>query len=102
MKILSGIYAKDAGRILYNGKDVDIPHPRAAQDLGISIVHQELNLMPHLTVAQNIYIGREPRGKLPFVVDEQQINEQTQQLFDTMHLRLDPRTKVANLSVAKQ
>jgi ribose transport system ATP-binding protein len=102
MKILSGIYAKDAGRILYNGKEVNIPNPRTAQDLGISIVHQELNLMPHLSVAQNIFIGREPRGKLAFVVDEQQINKQTQQLFETMHLKLDPRTKVANLTVAMQ
>jgi ribose transport system ATP-binding protein len=53
-------------------------------------------------VAQNIFIGREPRGKLAFVVDEQQINKQTQQLFETMHLKLDPRTKVANLTVAMQ
>src|SRR5918911_2942364 len=70
MKVLAGIYPKDAGRILYKGKEVDIPNPRAAQQLGISIVHQELNLMPHLTVAQNIFIGREPRRRLKFLVDE--------------------------------
>src|SRR6476469_5159994 len=61
MKLLAGIYGKDAGTILYKGQEVEIPSPRAAQQLGISIVHQELNLMPHLTVAQNIFIGREPR-----------------------------------------
>ncbi|MCS7242116.1 ATP-binding cassette domain-containing protein, partial [Candidatus Caldatribacterium sp.] len=61
MKILTGVFQKDAGRILYKGREVKIPNPRAAQELGISIVHQELNLMPHLTVAQNIFIGREPR-----------------------------------------
>src|SRR5262245_55025228 len=62
MKILSGIYRRDAGSILYKGREVDIPDPRAALDLGISMVHQELILAPHLTVAQNIFLGREPRG----------------------------------------
>ena len=58
MKILSGIYKKDAGDVKYRGESVEIPSPYEAQRLGISIIHQELNLMPHLTVAQNIYIGR--------------------------------------------
>ncbi len=100
MKILSGIYPKDAGRILYKGNEVNIASPRAAQDLGISIVHQELNLMPHLTIAQNIFIGREPRKG--FILDEKEINAKTQQLFETMHLKLDPRTRVSGLSIAKQ
>jgi ribose transport system ATP-binding protein len=64
------------------------------------MIHQELNLMPHLTLAQNVFIGREPREGI--WLDEQAINAQTQQLFDSMHLRLDPRTKVADLTVAKQ
>lgn len=102
MKVLSGVYRKDGGRILYKGREVDIPNPRAAQLLGISIIHQELNLMPHLTVAQNIFIGREPRRGLPFLLDEDQINRQTEQLFEMMHLKLDPRAKVADLTVAKQ
>lgn len=102
MKVLTGIYPKDAGRILYKGQEVEIPTPKAAQDRGISIIHQELNLMPHLTVAQNIFIGREPRSGLKFVLDEQQINEQTRQLFEMMHLKLDPRDKVGDLTVAKQ
>src|SRR4051812_9675492 len=58
MKVLAGIYPKDAGRILLKDKPVEITTPRAARDLGISIIHQELSLMRHLTVAQNIYIGR--------------------------------------------
>ncbi len=102
MKILSGIYAKDAGRILFKGREVDIPNPRAAQDLGISIIHQELNLMSHLTIAQNIFIGREPRRWGGLFLDENAINEQTEKLFEMMHLRLDPRTKVTNLTIAKQ
>lgn len=102
MKVLSGVYRKDGGRILYKGREVDIPNPRAAQLLGISIIHQELNLMPHLTVAQNIFIGREPRRGLLFWLDEDQINRQAQELFEMMHLRLDPRARVADLTVAKQ
>ncbi len=58
--------------------------------------------MPHLTVAQNIFIGREPRKGFKFVLDEQEINAKTQQLFDLMHLKLEPRTKVGDLTVAKQ
>jgi ribose transport system ATP-binding protein len=63
MKVLAGVYAKDGGRILHKGKEVEIHNPRAAQLLGISMIHQELNLMPHLTVAENIFIGREPRRR---------------------------------------
>ena len=102
MKILAGVYSKDAGRIVYKGQEVSIPNPRAAQDLGISMIHQELNLMPHLTVAQNIFIGREPRGAAKFVLNEKGINDAAFRLFDDMHLKLDPRVKVADLTVAKQ
>lgn len=102
MKILAGVYSKDSGRIVYRGKEVEIPTPRAAQDLGISMIHQELNLMPHLTVAQNVFIGREPRRGFSFLLDDDKINAQTQTLFDSMHLRLDPRVRVADLTIAKQ
>ncbi len=102
MKVLAGIYREDAGRILYRGREVKIDGPGAAQHLGISMIHQELNLMPHLTVAQNVFIGREPRHGLPFWLDEPAINQATQELFDVMRLKLNPRTKVADLTVAKQ
>jgi ribose transport system ATP-binding protein len=102
MKVLAGIYKKDAGHIFFKGNEVEIPNPRAAQQLGISMIHQELNLMPHLTVAQNIFIGREPRRKINFLLDEKEINKKAEELFSTMHLRLDPRTKVADLTVATQ
>jgi len=102
MKILAGVYRMDSGRIRLRGADVDIATPRAAQQLGISIIHQELSLMPNLTAAQNIFIGREPRGMLPFLLDERALNKNAQALFDQLHLRLDPQTKVANLAVAQQ
>ena len=102
MKILGGIYHKDAGQIYLQGREVDITNPRMAQQMGISIIHQELNLMPHLTVAQNIFIGREPRGRVPFVVDDKTTNQQAERLFDMLSLELDPNTKAGDLTVAKQ
>jgi ribose transport system ATP-binding protein len=102
MKILAGIYDQDAGVIRFKGDEVQIPNPRTARDLGISMIHQELNLMPHLTVAQNIYMGREPRGRLRFLVDDQRLNRQTAELIDRLHLRLDPRGRVGDLKIAQQ
>ena len=102
MKLLSGIYRRDAGTIKVKGQEVDIASPRAAQDLGISIIHQELNLMGHLTVAQNIFIGREPRGAVPFFLDERALNENARKLFEELHIKLDPRARVSHLAVAQQ
>jgi ribose transport system ATP-binding protein len=102
MKVLTGIYKKDGGRIYVKGKEVEINSPKEAQNLGIGIIHQELNLMPHLTVAQNIFIGREPRKKVKILLNEKEINEKTRKLFEMMHLQLNPQTKVSELTVAKQ
>ncbi len=100
MKVLTGIYPSDGGTIEFFGKHVEIHSPRDAQALGICIVHQELNLMQHLTVAENIYIGREPMKGL--FVDKAKQNAMTQELFDKLHLDLDPKAVVKTLSVAKQ
>jgi ribose transport system ATP-binding protein len=102
MKILSGVYTKDAGRILRSGKEVEISSPRGAQLMGISMIHQELNLMQHLTVAQNIFIGREPRRRLHFLLEERRTNAEAQKLLDLLNLDLDPRARVGDLTVAKQ
>src|SRR2546425_5893536 len=103
MKVLAGIYPKDAGRILFKGQEVEIATPRAARDLGISIIHQELSLMRHLTVAQNIFIGREPRtGPLRMILDEDRINQQTRSLLERLNIRLDPRARIGDLTVASQ
>ena len=100
MKILAGIYRRDAGVIRIRGEEQEITSPRAAQDLGISVIHQELNLMGHLTVAQNVYIGREPRRGI--LLDEKALNRNCAQLFEDLHMQLDPRTRVSRLAVAQQ
>lgn len=102
MKVLTGVYRKDAGRIVYQGQEVDIPNPRAAWEMGIGIIHQELNLIPHLTVAQNIFIGREPRRWPRFLLDEKELNERAQRLLESVKLDVDPRARVADLTIAKQ
>ena len=102
MKILAGIYHRDGGEILLDGKPVEINSPRQAQDLGIGIIHQELNLMPHLTAAQNIFIGREPRKAGGLLLDEARLNADAAEIFASMHLKLDPRTPVGGLTIARQ
>ncbi|WP_353392249.1 sugar ABC transporter ATP-binding protein [Ruegeria sp. HU-ET01832] len=101
MKILSGIYQRDGGDLVIEAKSVSPTTPGEAQDLGIGIIHQELSLMNDLTVAQNIFIGREPRksfGRL----DEAALNAQTAEIFASMNLSLDPKTLVGSLTIAKQ
>ena len=102
MKILSGVYQKDAGTIELKGQLVEIHNTKGAQSLGISIIHQELNLMKHLSAAQNIYIGREHKKGLSVLVDDATINEKTRKLFQMINLDLDPQVKVSELTVAKQ
>lgn len=102
MKILNGIYSKDKGQILLEGKEVHIENINQAQELGISIIHQELNLMRDLTVAENIFIGREPRGAFNFFVKNKELNGKTSDLFKRLNIELDPHTKVAELTIAKQ
>ncbi|MFZ2105829.1 MAG: sugar ABC transporter ATP-binding protein [Roseiarcus sp.] len=102
MKILAGVYTKDSGEILYDGRPVDFAGPRDAQAVGIGIIHQELHLMNHLTVAQNIFVGREPRGRLGVFLDEDKLNRRAAELLDHMNLKLDPRATVGALTVAKQ
>ena len=102
MKVLAGVYPKDSGEIRIEGRPVEIPTPRAAQMLGIGIIHQELNLMRHLTAAQNIFIGREPRSRLRLLLDEDALNANAQRIFERLNLALDPRTPVGELTVAKQ
>ena len=103
MKILTGIYKKDRGTVKIKGKEVEIDNPRTAQNLGISIIHQELNLMPHLTAAQNIFIGREMLiEKRKFFITDNAINRETSKLFDLLNIPIKPTAIVKGLSIAKQ
>lgn len=102
MKVLSGIYEKDAGTIRVRNEIAEAHTAKQAQALGISIIHQELNLMKHLTAAQNIFIGREQKQGMRFLVDDGEINRKSEELFKLINLNLDPRIKVSGLTVAQQ
>ena len=73
MKVLTGIYTKDSGTITYEGREVEFHNPKEAQEAGIVIVHQELNMMNHLTVAQNMFIGRE--FKKSGIIDDKKMEQ---------------------------
>ena len=100
MKVLTGIYTKDSGSIVYEGKEVAFSGPREAQDAGIVIVHQELNMVNHLTVAQNIFIGREPM-KGGFIDDAKMI-EESAKLFKMLGIDINPRENMGRLTVGMQ
>ncbi len=102
MKILTGIYKADSGSIFYKG-ELFTPHgPKDSLAHGIGIIHQELNMMDHLTVAQNIFIGREPVKMGGLFIDEVELNKQAKNLLERLNMNIDPRTKLRDLTVGKQ
>lgn len=100
MKVLCGIHAYDSGTIEYFGKKVKFASIAESQAAGISIIHQELNMMNHLTVAQNIYIGREPM-KCGFI-DDRKMEADAKELFKRIGVRIDPSVKLGSLTVGRQ
>ena len=103
MKILSGAYTRDTGEIYWEGQPIIIHNPREAQDLGIGIIYQEFNLVPQLSIAENVWISREPfRNRALQLIDWKEMRSRTQALLDELHLSLDPKRLVAGLGVAQQ
>src|ERR1043165_9771335 len=102
MKVLAGVVRCDAGSIRMGGTPVEIASPRAALGLGISIVHQELNLVPHLTVAQNIFLGRESRRRPRFMLDERAADVAARAMLDRLQVDIDPRARAAGLTIGPQ
>lgn len=100
MKVLTGIHEKDGGEVFYRGEAVDVKGPQDAQALGINMIHQELNLMPHLTVAENIFIGKEPMKGI--FLDKKKANEGAKELLESLNLDIQPTDKVEDLTIAKQ
>lgn len=100
MKILSGVYTRDAGEMKIFGKEVGDMNPKLAQEMGVAIIHQELNMCQHLTVAQNMFLGREiiKAGQ----VDNRAMNEAAKKILDELNIDLSPDTVVGDLAVSKQ
>ncbi len=100
MKILSGVHTMDAGEIFWEGQKVEIKDPLSSQLMGISIIYQELNLLNNMSIAENIFIGREIKGKL--FIDKAKLHEEAQKLLDEVGLKLDTHTRVGKLSTAQK
>lgn len=102
MKILNGIYTKDHGKIFILDKEQEIDSPKKAASLGIAMIHQELNLVPELTVMENMFLGREfVRGKSGWI-DWERMKSESQKWLDRLGVQIDPACKVGDLSVGQQ
>lgn len=101
MRILGGVHQRDGGEILLRGRHVEIPSPTQARRLGISIIHQELNQVPGLSVAENIFLGREPRRPGGFI-DWAAMHAQAHRLLEDLGLPIDPKRRLGSLTVAEQ
>lgn len=101
MKILAGIYHPDSGTIKLRGVEVRLQSPLDALENGIAMIHQELNLMPFMTVAENIWIRREPKNRFGFV-DHSEMRRMTAELFKRLKIKIDPEIEVRHLSVASR
>jgi inositol transport system ATP-binding protein len=99
MKVLIGMYTPDSGTITFQGKVVDIPTTEAALKLGISMIHQELSPVPYMTVAENIFLGREPLGRFG-LIDKRKLIADTQALLDRLEIHINPHAMMKELSVA--
>jgi ribose transport system ATP-binding protein len=101
MKILSGVYSEYDGRIVYNEKAVRFQNTKQAQAAGIAIIHQELNLIPYLSITENIFLGRELTNAFG-MLDKMAMHKRTKELLQKLKLDIDPDTKIASLKVGQQ
>ena len=102
IRILCGAHRPDTGEILVNGTRAYLRSPADARRLGVAVIFQEFSLVPYLDVAQNIYLGREPRGRLPGTVDHRRMHAEARRLLDALGLDVDTHTLVHELGVAQQ
>ncbi|MDD2970887.1 MAG: sugar ABC transporter ATP-binding protein [Lachnospiraceae bacterium] len=100
MKILSGVYTRDGGTMKIFGKEYDDLTPRQAQEAGVAIIHQELNMCKHLSVAENMFLGRELRGRV--VLKNAQMEEEAREILEDLKIDIDPKQTVGELAVSKQ
>ena len=101
MKIIAGIYQPDSGSFRLKGQEIRLASPLDALQYGIAMIHQELNLMNYMTVAENIWIRREPLNAFGFVRHDE-MRRRTQELFDQLDIKIDPEVEVRDLSVANR
>lgn len=99
MRVLIGLYGKDSGTIIFNGQEVEIPDTASALKMGISMIHQELSPVPNMTVAENIFLGREPLTKFR-LIDKHKMLKDTRDLLKKLKINLDANTMMKDISIA--
>ncbi len=101
MKVLTGIYTRDAGRLVYQGEEITFPGPRHSQEAGIGIIHQELNLLPELTIAENIFLGREKTSRFGRILWSEMYAE-ADRLLAKLGIGHNSKTRLGNLGIGEQ
>lgn len=101
LKILAGVYTRDAGRIFFEGKEIQNLDTKKADEIGISVIYQEFSTLPHLSIAENIYLAVQPR-KRSGLIDWKRCNEESKALLRRVGLDIDPSTPIRELKVAQQ
>jgi ribose transport system ATP-binding protein len=101
VKIISGAYQKSSGSLILDAKEIEIKNPRHAQQLGISIIYQEFNLIPQLSAAENIFLGREFLLS-PGIIDQKKVNDAAQHLLDDLGVTINARHLVGDLGIAQK
>ena len=102
MKILTGIYKRDAGEVKVDGVPVNFQSPKEAENLGIAVIHQELNILPHLSVAENLFLGKEKTIGRTGILKTRQMNKEASDILAKLGLHIDVRQPAGTLSVGKQ
>ena len=102
MKIISGAIVKTSGRILFKGQETSFNGVRDSQRLGISMIYQELENIPELTVAENIFLGRLPKARIPGFVDFKKLYHDTDEILKDYDLEIAPNAQLSSLSTAQQ
>jgi len=100
MKILSGAYMRDAGKVFLDGQEIQVKNTKESERLGISIIYQELNLIPELSVAENIFLDRQPKRN--GFIDWKQMNQDAEKILEGIDMKIPPKMIVSTLSVAQR
>lgn len=101
IKIISGVHKKDGGEIKFKGQSVDIKGPKHSRRLGISVIYQEFNLVPYLSISENIFLGREDM-KGQTIIDKKEMYQKSKKILQDLGIDIDPNTQIADLGVAMQ
>lgn len=102
MKVLTGIYKRDAGTIIVKGEEVNFTSPKEAEKAGIAVIHQELNILPHLSIAENLFLGKEETVGKTSILRTKSMNTKTKKILGELGLDVNPSSPASELSVGKQ